>query len=55
MTKPSIAAEIQTSTQEQGVFVYGEDIIHYDVIRRTQQQKEQQTAKARKVLIKVVV
>ena len=53
MTKPSIAAEIQTSTQEQGVFVYGEDIIHYDVIRRTQQQKEQQTAKARKVLIKV--
>jgi len=30
-----ISAEIKTSTQERGVFVYGEEVIHYDVIRKT--------------------
>jgi predicted metal-dependent hydrolase len=53
MSSKPVAAEIYTSTQEQGVFAYGDDVIHYDVIRRTQHQSENTSAKARKVLIKV--
>lgn len=53
MSSKPLAAEIYTSTQEQGVLAYGDDVIHYDVIRRSQHQTENTTAKARKVLIKV--
>ncbi|MFD1009104.1 M48 family metallopeptidase [Oceanisphaera ostreae] len=57
MTKLSIAAAIntkesRTTTNESGVFTYGNDTIHYDVIRKFQPAD---TAKkqARKVVIKV--
>lgn len=52
MTKQAIAAEIRTTTNERGVFTYGNDTIHYDVIRKT---KPPENAKktARKVIIKV--
>ncbi|UZE97625.1 M48 family metallopeptidase [Alkalimarinus alittae] len=30
----NISAEIRTTTQERGMFAYGEEIIHYDVIRK---------------------
>lgn len=53
MPNKAVAAEIYTSTQEQGVLAYGNDVIHYDVIRRSQHQENKPTAKARKVLIKV--
>jgi predicted metal-dependent hydrolase len=53
MSSKSLAAEIYTSTQEQGVLAYGDDVIHYDVIRRSQHQTENTAVKARKVLIKV--
>lgn len=33
----TIAAEIRTTTQERGVFVYGDEVIHYDVIRKAAQ------------------
>ena len=57
MTKQAVAAAIsskesRTTTSERGVFTYGNDTIHYDVIRKTQPSD---TAKkvARKVIIKV--
>lgn len=52
MTKQAAAAEIRTTTSERGVFTYGNDTIHYDVIRKT---KPAENAKktARKVIIKV--
>ena len=52
MTKQAVAAEIRTTTNERGVFTYGNDTIHYDVIRKT---KPADNAKktARKVIIKV--
>ena len=57
MTKQAIAAAIspkesRTTTSERGVFTYGNDTIHYDVIRKT---KPADNAKktARKVIIKV--
>ncbi|MEI8647035.1 hypothetical protein P4S73_02440 [Paraglaciecola sp. Hal342] len=52
MTKQAVAAEIRTTTYERGVFTYGNDTIHYDVIRKT---KPADNAKqtARKVIIKV--
>ena len=56
MTKRTVAAAISPEehrpTTEQGVFTYGEDTIHYDVIRKKQPAD---TAKrvARKVIIKV--
>lgn len=53
MHDKTIAADIQTGTQEQGVLAYGDDVIHYDVIRRTKHQQEKPAVKARKVLIKV--
>jgi predicted metal-dependent hydrolase len=53
MHNRAVAAEIHTNTQEQGVLVYGNDVIHYDVIRRAQDVLENSSAKARKVLIKV--
>jgi len=45
----SVAAEIHTTTNDHGVFAYGNDIIHYDVIRKSESTK----VKARKVVIKV--
>lgn len=45
----SIAAEIHTKTSERGVFSYGNDMIHYDVIRKSVSDN----VKARKVVIKV--
>lgn len=57
MSKQAIAAAIcpkegRTTTSERGVFTYGNDTIHYDVIRKT---KPAENAKktARKVIIKV--
>ena len=57
MTKQAVAAAIfpkesRTTTSERGVFTYGNDTIHYDVIRKT---KPADNAKktARKVIIKV--
>jgi len=49
MVTQSIAAEIRTTTTERGVFSYGNDIIHYDIIRKSSDQN----SKTRKVLIKV--
>ncbi|MGJ8681951.1 M48 family metallopeptidase [Paraglaciecola sp.] len=52
MTKQVVAAEIRTITNERGVFTYGNDTIHYDVIRKTKPvDNAKQTA--RKVIIKV--
>jgi predicted metal-dependent hydrolase len=55
-----ISAEIKTSTQEQGVFVYGEEVIHYDVIRKTAVLNEdpidtnkKPSNASRKIIIKV--
>jgi len=50
--KLSVATERDTKINEQGVFIYGSDTIHYDVIRKSQPAD---TAKkqARKVVIKV--
>ena len=55
----SIAAEISTKkshtkTAEHGAFYYGNDMIHYDVIRKSQSSKvSSNKAVARKVVIKV--
>jgi predicted metal-dependent hydrolase len=54
MVNSSIAAEISTKTAERGAFYYGNDIIHYDVIRKSQSSKVSfSKAVARKVVIKV--
>lgn len=53
MQSQSVAAKIRTTTQEQGVLSYGDDLIHYDVIRRAKHQTEKPSTQARKVLIKV--
>jgi len=57
VTKQAVAAAIgqkksRTTSNERGVFTYGNDIIHYDVIRKSQPTD---TAKkvARKIIIKV--
>ncbi|ALA25944.1 metal-dependent hydrolase [Piscirickettsia salmonis] len=57
----NISAEIRTTTQEHGVFAYGEEIIHYEVIRKAAELNSDDTiinrknpSKAsRKVIIKV--
>ncbi|WP_081695457.1 SprT family zinc-dependent metalloprotease [Psychromonas sp. SP041] len=55
----SIAADIvtkksNTKTDERGAFYYGNDMIHYDVIRKSQSSKfSSSKAVARKVVIKV--
>jgi predicted metal-dependent hydrolase len=50
----SIAAEINIKTAERGAFYYGNDMIHYDVIRKSQSSKVSSSkAVARKVVIKV--
>jgi predicted metal-dependent hydrolase len=55
----SIAADIitkksHTKTAERGAFYYGNDMIHYDVIRKSQSSKVSSSkAVARKVVIKV--
>ncbi|WP_042149534.1 MULTISPECIES: M48 family metallopeptidase [unclassified Pseudoalteromonas] len=45
-------SEIQKTTQEQGVFVYGEEVINYDIIRRIADDNSSKP-KPRKILIKV--
>ncbi len=52
MIKLSVAAEIFTKTNEQGVFIYGSDTIHYDVIRKSQPANTVKK-QPRKVVIKV--
>jgi len=52
MTKLSIAAKICIKTNEQGVFIYGSDTIHYDVIRRSP-PADTVKKQPRKVVIKV--
>lgn len=57
MSKQAIAAAIcpkegRTTTSERGVFTYGNDTIHYDVIRKTK-AAENSKKTARKVIIKV--
>ena len=47
-------SEIKITTQERGVFAYGDEVIHYDIIRRSVDSPDTNTKpKARKVLIKV--
>lgn len=59
MASSSVAAAIttqksQTKTAERGAFYYGNDMIHYDVIRKAQSSKvSSNKAVARKVVIKV--
>lgn len=58
MANSSIAAEIvtnnyQTSATERGVFHYGNDLIHYDIIRKPKDNKLILSKSARKVVIKV--
>ena len=54
MVSSSVAAEINTKTAERGAFCYGNDMIHYDVIRKSQSSKVSSSkAVARKVVIKV--
>lgn len=54
MISKSIAAEIQTKTAERGCFSYGAKTIHYDIIRKAENAKSQNSTKqARKVMIKV--
>ncbi|MBU2969228.1 M48 family metallopeptidase [Pseudoalteromonas sp. C2R02] len=45
-------SEIQKTTQEQGVFAYGEEIINYDIIRRIVDDNSSKP-KPRKIVIKV--
>lgn len=45
-------SEIKKTTQDQGVFMYGDEVINYDIIRRTF-EKNDAKPKARKVVIKV--
>ncbi|MCW8093390.1 M48 family metallopeptidase [Alteromonas sp. ASW11-130] len=47
---PSVAAEICKQTAETGLFKYGDDVIRYDIIRRTQGSE---TRAKRKIVIKV--
>jgi len=49
-----IIKKIHTKTAERGAFYYGNDMIHYDVIRKSQSSKVSSSkAVARKVVIKV--
>ncbi|WP_095498382.1 M48 family metallopeptidase [Paraferrimonas haliotis] len=52
MSSNSIAAEIRTTTSERGVFSYGEDSIHYDIIRKSK-PTDSELSKKRKIVIKV--
>ena len=52
MSNLTLAAEIQTTTNEHGVFTYGNDTIRYDVIRKTKPVDNTKKT-ARKVIIKV--
>jgi predicted metal-dependent hydrolase len=45
-------SEINKTTQEQGLFAYGDEVIHYDIIRRSVVSSNTK-AKPRKVVIKV--
>jgi predicted metal-dependent hydrolase len=45
-------SEIRKTTQEQGVFAYGEELIRYDIIRRCNAVSNEKP-KTRKILIKV--
>ncbi|SFC09410.1 M48 family metallopeptidase [Pseudoalteromonas denitrificans] len=47
-------SEIKKTTQEQGILAYGEEIIHYDIIRQVVSEDDAEKAKnKRKVVIKV--
>ena len=49
-------SEIKKTTQERGIFAYGDEVIHYDIIRRSvdgQNANKDTKPKPRKVLIKV--
>ena len=52
MSKQAVAAEIRTTTNERGVFTYGNDTIHYDVVRKAKPADSAKKA-ARRVIIKV--
>lgn len=49
MNQSSIGADICTSKLERSVFYYGDELIHYDIIRKAESSK----TKARKIVIKV--
>ena len=50
----SIAVDINVSAQERGTLTYGEDSIHYEVIRRnTDRNSSKKNASSRKIIIKV--
>ena len=54
MNKVSINEKSHTSNDERGVFSYGTDVIHYEVIRKSISSKAQaNNTKPRKVVIKV--
>ncbi|TXD96214.1 M48 family metallopeptidase [Psychrobacter frigidicola] len=54
MNKVSINGKSHTSKEERGVFSYGTDVIHYEVIRKSVSSKAQASnTKPRKVVIKV--
>ena len=54
MINASINGKSHTSKEERGVFSYGTDVIHYEVIRKSVSSKAQaNNAKPRKVVIKV--
>lgn len=53
VTKLYEAAEIRPTKNERGVFSYGNDTIHFDVIRKSQLDDNTAKKQARKVVIKV--
>src|SRR5690554_42273 len=52
VTKLSVAAEISTTTNERGVFTYGDDTIRYDVVRKFKPD-DKAKKQPQKVVIKV--
>ncbi len=49
----TVAAEIKTTTQERGVFTYGDSAIHYDIVRKDESSTSVAALAKRKVVIKV--
>ncbi|MBC8210093.1 MAG: M48 family metallopeptidase [Gammaproteobacteria bacterium] len=57
----NISAEIRTTTQERGVFAYGDELIHYDIIHKAAESSSENAVingkkpakSSRKVIIKV--
>lgn len=52
MNHQAVTPEMVAETDERGVFIYGNDVIHYDVIRKLKSSDNSEKA-ARKVIIKV--